>query len=78
MATRLLALATVFLGAQATKKSLRPEEEAFLELDKDHSGKVEYAELEAFGKSKAGVESGAMLTFVLDHEFGVFGSLFMN
>lgn len=52
MATRLLALATVFLGAQATKKSLRPEEEAFLELDKDHSGKVEYAELEAFGKSK--------------------------
>lgn len=52
MATRLLALATLFLGAQATKKSLRPEEEAFLELDKDHSGKVEYAELEAFGKSK--------------------------
>eukprot|EP00435_Cladocopium_sp_Y103_P021596 s650_g5.t1 len=50
--TRLLALATAFLGVQATKKSLRPEEEAFLELDKDHSGKVEYAELEAFGKSK--------------------------
>lgn len=49
---KLLALAIVFLGVQATKKSLRPEEEAFLELDKDHSGKVEYAELEAFGKSK--------------------------
>jgi len=49
---RLLLLALVFLGAQATKKSVRPEEEAFLELDTDHSGKVEFSELEAFGKSK--------------------------
>eukprot|EP00434_Breviolum_minutum_P022060 symbB.v1.2.019475.t1/scaffold1593.1/size164412/17 len=50
---RFLLLALVFLGAQATKKSVRPEEEeAFLELDTDHSGKVEFSELEAFGKSK--------------------------
>jgi len=49
---RFLLLALAFLGTQATKKSVRPEEEAFLELDTDHSGKVEFSELEAFGKSK--------------------------
>ncbi|CAJ1337488.1 unnamed protein product [Effrenium voratum] len=58
MAQKLLLFA-LLCGAEAAKRTRAEEDAALLELDSDHSGKVEFSELEAFGKSQ-GLTSDAI------------------